>query len=236
MVFKDRIDAGQQLAKRLAHHASCSNVIVLALPRGGVPIAYEVAKALHAPLDVVLVRKLGVPEQKELAMGAIAKLPGADFASDGTKVLNSDIVRSFRLFGAAIHKITVREQRELERRERFYQSCLTKDSETQYGSTLHFEGATIILVDDGLATGATMRAAIAALRKHHPAHIVVAVPVGSSEACAEFRAEADEVVCVNTPQCFSSVSLWYEDFSQVSDEEVCKLLKQSANNSTTIPA
>lgn len=214
MLFKDRTAAGQLLAGQLKEYADCSDVLVLALPRGGVPVAFEVAKALNAPLDVFLVRKLGVPGQEELAMGAIA--------SGGVRVLNRNVVRSHRLFEAAIHKTVVREQRELERREKLYRGDRPP---------LNLHGATVIVVDDGLATGATMRAAIKAIRQQDPARIVVAVPVSAAETCRDIQSEADQVICAMTPEPFYSVGLWYENFSQVTDTEVRDLLKYAKNNS-----
>lgn len=212
MLFQDRTAAGKVLAGRLARYANRSDVIVLGLPRGGVPVAHEVAKALNAPLDIFLVRKLGVPGHEELAMGAIA--------SGGVKVLNPDIVRSYKLFDAVIHKVTIREQRELERREKLYRGGR---------SAPELKGCIVILVDDGLATGATMRAAVLALREHHPARIVIAVPVASPDICAEFESQVDEVICADTPRHFFSVGAWYGDFKQVTDDEVRELLSQSAN-------
>jgi putative phosphoribosyl transferase len=189
---------------------------VLALPRGGVPVAFEVAQALNAPLDVLVVRKLGVPGQKELAMGAIA--------SNGVQVLNEDIVRSLRISEAAINRVMAKEQQELERREYLYRG----DRPTP---KLH--GRTVILVDDGFATGATMRAAVVALQQHKPAKVIVAVPVAASETCKDFEAKVDEVVCLATPSPFYSVGLWYEDFPQTTDEEVRDLLQKAANNQQT---
>jgi predicted phosphoribosyltransferase len=211
MLFRDRSDAGRVLADKLAHYADHRDVLVLALPRGGVPVAYEVARALHAPLDVFLVRKLGVPGREELAMGAIA--------SGGVRVLNEDVVRALDLPDDVIETAAAAEQRELARREQAYRDNLPP---------VDVRGRTVILVDDGLATGSTMRAAIAALRRQHPARIVVAVPVGAQEICDELRAEADEVVCACTPEPFYAVGLWYSDFSQTTDEEVRELLRQAA--------
>jgi putative phosphoribosyl transferase len=208
MIFKDRTDAGHQLAARLTRYADRPDVLVLALPRGGVPVAYEVAKELNAPLDVFLVRKLGVPGHEELAMGAIA--------SGGVRVLNEEIVNYLRIPDVVIDAVAAREQRELERRERAY-----RDERP----TPDFKDRVVILVDDGLATGSTMRAAAASLRLQQPRRIVVAVPVSSRETCEEFRSEVDEIVCVYTPEHFQGVGLWYEDFSQTSDEQVRELLK-----------
>ncbi|BAZ21087.1 hypothetical protein NIES4073_19650 [Kalymmatonema gypsitolerans NIES-4073] len=216
MLYKNRKAAGQILAKELAAYANRQDVLVLALPRGGVPVAFEVAKALNAPLDVFVVRKLGVPEQQELAMGAIA--------SGGVRVLNEDIVRSLGISEAAINQVVAKEQQELERRERLYRGVHPVP-------TLHER--TVILVDDGLATGATMRAAVVALQQQKPAKIIVAVPVSASETCQEFQSKVDEVVCAATPNPFYSVGLWYEDFPQTTDEEVRVLLELAANSQKT---
>jgi putative phosphoribosyl transferase len=210
MIFRDRIDAGRQLAARLAHYADRTDVLVLALPRGGVPVAYEVAKELKAPLDVFLVRKLGVPGHEELAMGAIA--------SGGVRVLNEDIINYLGIPDQVIDAIAAREERELERRDRAYRGDLPPPD---------VKDRVVILVDDGLATGSTMRAAAASLRLQKPRRIVVAVPVSSPETCDEFRREVDEIVCAVTPEHFQGVGLWYENFSQTSDEEVRELLKQA---------
>ncbi len=212
MLFKDRRAAGQVLAEELAAYANRPDALVLALPRGGVPVAFEVAKALNAPLDVFLVRKLGVPGQEELAMGAIA--------SGGVRVLNEDVVRSLNLSEATIDQVAAKEQQELERRERLYRDDRPAPD---------VRDRTVILVDDGLATGATMRAAVTALRQQQPARIVVAVPISSPETCHDFENEVDEIICAQTPQPFYSVGLWYNNFSQTTDEEVRDLLKQAAN-------
>jgi putative phosphoribosyl transferase len=211
MLFRDRLDAGRQLAQKLKKYAGRPDVIVLALPRGGVPVAFEVARALRAPLDVFLVRKLGLPGHEELAMGAIG--------SGGVRVLNEDLVRALRIPEEEIDAVTVEEQRELERREREYRDDRPAPDVRR---------RTVILVDDGLATGSTMRAAVAALRRQHPARIVVAVPVGAGETCADFGADADEVICARTPDPFYAVGLWYGDFGQTSDEEVRDLLELAA--------
>lgn len=216
MKFKDRTEAGQVLARKLAAYANHEDVIVLALPRGGVPVAFEIATALNVPLDVFLVRKLGVPGQSELAMGAIA--------NGGVRVLNQDIVRSLRLSDAVIDKVAAQEQQELERRERLYR-------DDRPLPLLHER--TVIIVDDGLATGATMRAAIEAIRQQQPARIVVAVPISSPETCRDLAVEVDEIICVETPQPFCSVGLWYEDFPQTTDEEVRALLKQAQTTPST---
>ena len=207
MIFKDRSDAGRQLAAQLKRYANRGDVLVLALPRGGVPVAYEVARELKASLEIFLVRKLGVPGYEELAMGAIA--------SGGVRVINEDVVRQFNIPGEVIEAVAADEQRELERRERAYRDNRPPPD---------VKGQIAILIDDGLATGSTMRAAATALRKQAPARIVVAVPVSSPEICDEFRSEVDEIVCAVTPEPFRGVGLWYEDFSQTTDDEVRELL------------
>jgi putative phosphoribosyl transferase len=209
--FRDRRDAGRQLAEKLSAYANRLGVLVLGLPRGGVPVAYEVAKVLNAPLDVFLVRKLGVPGHEELAMGAIA--------SGSVRVLNKNVVQSLRLSDQTIEAVAAAEQRTLVRRERVYRGDRPR---------LAVRDQTIILVDDGLATGATMRAAVVALRQQQPRRIVVAVPVAAPETCDEFRAEVDDIVCAITPPLFYAVGLWYQDFSQTSDEEVRALLEHAA--------
>ena len=198
------------MGARLARYAARSDVLVLALPRGGVPVAYEVAKQLGAPLDVFLVRKLGVPGYEELAMGAIA--------SGGVRVINEDVVRYMDIPGEVIDLVAAGEQQEMERRERAYRDDRPLPE---------VKDRVLILVDDGLATGSSMRAAAQALRKQQPARIVVAVPVSAAQTCDEFRGEVDEVVCVNTPEPFQGVGLWYEDFSQTTDEEVRELLERA---------
>jgi predicted phosphoribosyltransferase len=210
MRFRDRSEAGRQLATKLRAYAHRPDVLVLALPRGGVPVAYEVAKALDAPLDVFLVRKLGVPGQEELALGAIA--------TGGVRVLNNDIVQALDISEEVIDTITAREQQELHRRERLYRG---------ERAPAEVRGRTVILIDDGLATGSTMRAAAAALRQQEPARLVVAVPVAAASTCDEFRTEVDEVVCFFTPTPFYAVGIWYEDFAQTTDEEVRELLHRA---------
>jgi len=210
MIFRDRTDAGRQLAALLTRYADRTDVLVLALPRGGVPVAYEVAKELNAPLDVFLVRKLGVPGHEELAMGAIA--PG------GVRVLNEDIINYLKIPDEVIDAIAAVEQRELERRQRAYRDDRPPPD---------VKDCIVILIDDGLATGSTMRAAAASLRLQKPGRIVVAVPVSSPETCDELRSEVDEIVCAFTPEHFQGVGLWYEEFSQTSDEEVRELLKRA---------
>lgn len=209
--FHDRREAGRVLAARLMHYAGRPDVLVLALPRGGVPVAFEVARALRAPLDVFLVRKLGVPGHEELAMGAIA--------SGGVRVLNEEVVNVLRISAEDLDAVAAEEQRELERREQAYRDGRPAPD---------VRGRVVVLIDDGLATGSTMRAAVAALRRRGPARIVVAVPVGAPETCAEFQDEADEAVCARTPEPFYAVGLWYEDFAQTTDAEVHELLQRAA--------
>ena len=211
--FRDRREAGQVLADRLTAYAGRPDVLVLALPRGGVPVAYEVARALGAPLDVFLVRKLGVPGHEELAMGAVA--------TGGVRVLNDQVVGALGIPPSVIEAVAAWQQQELARRERLYRGDRPPPD---------VRGRTVILVDDGLATGSTMRAALAALRRQQPARLVVAVPTAAPETCDELRAEADDVVCATTPEPFDSVGLWYEDFSQTTDEEVRELLERAARD------
>ena len=208
--FRDRTDAGQHLAGALGAYANRDDVLVLALPRGGVPVATEVAKRLNAPLDVFVVRKLGLPDRPELAMGAIA--------SGGVRVLNRDVVDSLAIPDWAIEQVTRQEEEELQRRERQYRGNR---------SPLEVRGKTVILVDDGLATGSSMRAAAAALRQAGAARIVVAVPVASRATCDQLREEGNDVVCATTPEPFFAVGQWYKDFDQTSDEEVRDLLDRA---------
>jgi len=214
MLFRDRTEAGRVLADRLAAYANYPDAMVLALPRGGVPVAFEIAEALNLPLDIVVVRKLGLPGHEEFAMGAIA--------SGGAHVLNQDLIRQLSLSDEIIEHIVAREQRELERRERTYRG---------QRPVLDVRDRIIIIVDDGLATGSSMRAAIAALRQKRPAKLIVAVPVGARITCSELEALADEVICLETPENFSAVGLWYRDFSQITDEEVIDLLERNRKNS-----
>jgi predicted phosphoribosyltransferase len=213
--FKNRSEAGRFLAERLSAYANRPDTLVLALPRGGVPVAYEVAKALGAPLDVFQVRKLGLPGHEELAMGAIA--------TGGVRVRNPEVVEYLRIPDEVIDEVTARERQELERRERLYR---------EGRPALSPRGRVVILVDDGLATGSTMLAAVLALRQQQPASIVVAVPVAAKQTCEELRTVADEVVCAVTPDPFYAVGLWYEDFSQTTDEEVRELLARAENKRT----
>jgi putative phosphoribosyl transferase len=209
-LFRNRHEAGQRLARELGAYAHRPDVIVLALPRGGVPIGFEVARELGAPLDVFVVRKLGLPGHDELAMGAIA--------SGGVRVLNRDLIRVARVTEAEIAQVMAAEQRELERRERLYRGARPFPD-------LH--GKTAILVDDGLATGATMRAAVEALRLEGPARVVVAVPVAAGETCDAFRDISDAIVCAETPEPFLGVGQWYADFAQTTDAEVHDLLERA---------
>lgn len=212
MLFKDRRHAGRMLAEKLRHYQNRDDVLVLALPRGGVPVAFEVARNLGAPLDVFIVRKLGVPGQEEYAMGAIA--------SGGVRVINEDAVRYLRISNDVIDAVAVKEGKELERRERAYRGERPLPD---------FGGRTVILIDDGLATGSTMRAAAAALRAKRPARLVVAVPVAAPDTCDEFRSEVDEIICAATPEPFLGVGRWYGDFAQTTDEEVHELLEQASH-------
>lgn len=208
--FKDRSDAGKRLAAKLQVYANRPDVVVLGLPRGGIPVAFEVARKLRLSLDVFVVRKLGVPGREELAMGAIA--------SGGIEVLNDNIVRGLNISRAVIESVARKEVEELKRREQLYRGNR---------ASLNVKDLTVILVDDGLATGATMRAAVQALRRQKPVSVIVAVPVASPEACQELGDEADDIVCAITPEPFYSVGSWYEDFSQTTDDEVRTLLKMA---------
>jgi predicted phosphoribosyltransferase len=210
MAYRDRFEAGRRLAEKLMHYRGVPDVIVLALPRGGVPVAFEVASALQAPLDVFLVRKLGVPGREELAMGAVA--------TGGVSVLDEDLVRRLGIPPEAIEEAAARERAEIDRqRARF-----------RHGRPAPpIAGCTIILIDDGLATGSTMRAAVQALREQRPRRIVVAVPVGAADTCTEFTVLADEVVCAIPAERFMSVGAWYADFRQTTDEEVVSLLDEA---------
>jgi putative phosphoribosyl transferase len=209
--FANRTEAGRLLAEKLVNYAGRADVIVLGLPRGGVPVAFEVAQRLGAPLDVFIVRKLGVPGFEELAAGAIA--------SGGVRVLNEDVMRSIPHADEAIDAVTIRETAELERREQIYREGRPPPN---------LRDRIVILVDDGLATGATMRAAVKALRERGAAKIVVAVPVGPPDTCHELEERADETICLSTPEFFQAVGQYYEDFSQTSDEDVRELLSQAA--------
>jgi predicted phosphoribosyltransferase len=214
--FRNRTDAGRRLAEKLAAYANRADVLILALPRGGVPVGGEVARTLGAPLDVFLVRKLGVPGYEELAMGAVA--------TGAIRVLNDEIVRGLGISEHEIDATVARELQELARRERLYRGDRPPPDVAD---------RTVILVDDGLATGATMRAAIHALRQQHPARIVVAVPTASPDTCEALKAEADDVICAMTPEPFFAVGHWYDDFRQTTDDEVRLLLRAKGDLSTS---
>jgi predicted phosphoribosyltransferase len=208
-VFRNRAEAGRELGRQLAAYAGRDDVVVLALPRGGVPVAFEVAVALHARLDVFVVRKLGTPGQRELAMGAIA--PG------GVRVLNEEVVNALRIAPEVIEQVTIEQQREMERRLAHYGQPAIIDAKNRIA----------LIVDDGLATGSTMKAAVMAVRQLEPARVVVAVPVGAPDTCRALERIADDVVCVSRPEPFSAVGQWYLDFHQVSDDEIRDLLALS---------
>jgi putative phosphoribosyl transferase len=211
MRFRNRSEAGRLLARALERYRDHLDVLVLALPRGGVPVAYEVATNLHAPLDVFIVRKLGVPGHEELAMGAIA--------SGGIRALNTAVIQQLNIPRSAIDAVAAHEQQELERRERLYRG---------QKASLNIQDRTIILVDDGLATGSTMKAAVAALRRQNPRKIIVAVPTAPAETCNELQDEADEVICAVMPEPFYAVGQWYENFEQTTDAEVTELIRRAA--------
>ncbi|HEY7447445.1 MAG TPA: phosphoribosyltransferase [Vicinamibacterales bacterium] len=210
--FRDRAEAGQLLAEQLAEYSARSDVLVLALPRGGVPVALEIARRLSVPLDVFLVRKLGVPWHRELAMGAIA--------SGGIEVLNDEVVRTYGIPRHVLDAVAKVEGEELERRMHSYRGNKPLPQLT---------GHVAILVDDGMATGSTMRAAVAAIGRQRPAEVVVAVPVAAADACDDLRHEVDRLICLSTPETFVAVGDWYEDFSQTSDDQVRALLKMGSD-------
>jgi predicted phosphoribosyltransferase len=218
-IFRDRIEAGKLLAGMLTHLANQPNVIVLGLPRGGVPVAFEVADALGAPLDVFVVRKLGTPGQPELAMGAIA--------SGGVRVLNGEVVRTLDIPAEVIDEVTAKQEQELKRRELAYRGGRTEPE---------VFGKTVILIDDGVATGSTMRAAIRALKAQYPARLVVAVPTAAASTYYELRSEVDEFIALMTPEPFYGVGQWYLDFSQTTDREVTELLQRARQRSRTLRA
>jgi putative phosphoribosyl transferase len=209
--FSSRFEAGRLLATKLSRYRNHPEVLILALPRGGVPVAYEIAKELNIPIDVFLVRKLGVPGNRELAMGAIA--------SGGLGMLNEDVVRAFEVSEAEIQSATDTERMELEKRGRLYRGTRPP---------LNLLNRTVILVDDGLATGATMLVAVQAVRQQYPARIVVAVPVAATETCEKIKAEVDEIVCETTVDTLYAIGAWYENFTQLSDEEVSELLNRAS--------
>jgi putative phosphoribosyl transferase len=214
MIFEDRVDAGRRLAKKLTAYAKRDDVMVLGIPRGGVPVAFEVANALDAPLDVFLSRKLGVPGQEELAFGAVA--------TGGVRVLDRELIEGLGISKHEVEGITLRVRQELERRERIYRGSR---------APLKLEGRTAILVDDGIATGSSMRAAIDALRQMKPARLVVAVPVAPLSTCHRLRSKVDDLVCVDMPEAFYAIGQFYGDFSQVTDEEVAELIHRAAQHS-----
>jgi putative phosphoribosyl transferase len=211
--FRDRTDAGAQLAVLLQAYANRADAIVLGLPRGGVPVAYEVAQALNLPLDICLVRKLGVPGHQEFAMGAIAE--------QGVRILEANVVSWLGISEHAIEQVIAQEQQELQRRRQIYR-----------GNRLEplIQGRTVILVDDGLATGATMRAACLRLRAQQPKEIIIAVPVAPPSVCQALQNEGNQIVCLAMPHPFQAIGLWYENFSQTSDQQVCHLLEKSAES------
>ena len=211
MIFRNRTEAGQILASKLTKYLNQVNTIILALPRGGVPVGYEIGKELGLPVDIFVVRKLGVPGHEELAMGAIA--------SGGVRHINRDVVDQLRIDSETIDVASRREQKEIERREQLYRG---------QRPPVDVRNKTVILVDDGLATGSTMRAAIAALRQHRPARIVVAVPAAAPQTCSEIADEVDEIICAATPEPFYAVGQWYQEFSQTTDEEVRELLGRAS--------
>lgn len=210
MIFADRAEAGQMLAERLMSYANRDDVIVLGIPRGGVPVAFEIAQALGAPLDIFVARKLGVPTQEELAFGAIA--------SGGVRVLNPGVIQPLGISARDIEAATIREQKELERREHLYRGSRPP---------LKVQGRTVILVDDGIATGSSIEAAIAALRQLNPARLVVAAPVVPIETTKRLMQEADELVCVQVPRSFRAIGQFYEDFLPVADQDVAALLRRN---------
>jgi putative phosphoribosyl transferase len=215
LLFADRADAGRQLANVLAEYAGDPSVVVLALPRGGVPVGYEIARRLHAPLDVYIVRKLGVPGHEELAMGALA--------SDGTCVVDEDLIGALHIDKSALDEVVRREIDELRRRETAYREARPR---------IDIAEKTVILVDDGLATGASMRAAATALREENPARIVVAVPVAAARTCASLERLVDRIVCLYAPEPFHAVGLYYRNFEQTADDEVRRLLSLAASEQT----
>lgn len=215
LLFADRADAGRQLAEALAEYANNPDVVVLALPRGGVPVAYEIAPRLHAPLDLYIVRKLGVPGHEELAMGALA--------GDGTWVIDEDLIDSLHIDDATVDEVIAREADELRRREMVYGEVRPR---------IDVAGKIVVLVDDGLATGASMRVAATALRAAHPAEIVVAVPVAAARTCASLQRIVDRVVCLQMPEPFHAVGLYYQNFEQTGDDEVRRLLSLASSDQT----
>jgi len=213
--FRDRHEAGKMLAQQLTTYANCNDLLVLGLPRGGVPVAFEIAKKLNAPLDICLVRKIGVPDHEELAMGAIA--------SGGVRVLNYDVINSLGIDHQIIDEVTAKELRELQRRDRAYRGERPLPE---------IKNRTVILVDDGIATGSTIRAAIAILRPQRPQRLIVAVPIAPPSTCEELQAEVDEIVCLAMPESLYAIGICYEDFSQTTDAEVRELLARQSDVNT----
>lgn len=212
--FRNRAEAGQMLASHLREYANCKDLLVLGLARGGVPVAFEVAKALNAPLDICIVRKLGVPGYQELAMGALA--------SGGVKILNYDVINNLRIDWETIQSVAAEEWQELQRRDRTYRGN---------APSINVKNKTVILIDDGIATGSSIRAAIAIIKQQQPAKIVVAVPVAPPSTYQELLLEVDQIVCLQIPADLSAIGIWYEDFTQTTDDEVRELLaKQSASS------
>jgi putative phosphoribosyl transferase len=216
--FRDRREAGRRLAQSLAPYANRDDVVILALPRGGVPVAFEVARALGAPLDVFPVRKLGAPGHPEFAIGAIA--------AGGVRILTKDAIEELGISPAVVEQVAERERLELERRDKVYHGDRPKPP---------LKGKTVLVMDDGLATGSTMEAAVSALRQYQPAKIIVAAPVGASETCRRMRAVADDVVCLETPEPFNAVGSWYQVFDQTTDAEVIELLQAASSNHPAAP-
>ncbi|HHP7246260.1 MAG TPA: phosphoribosyltransferase [Elainellaceae cyanobacterium] len=225
--FRNRTEAGRQLVEKLAHYARRHDVVVLGLPRGGVPVAYEIAKALNAPLDICLVRKLGVPQHEELAMGAIAP---------GVRILNQDVINWLKISQPTIDDVAEAEQRELERRDRAYRTHYDPQSGAIHDPPIDVREKTVIIVDDGIATGSTLHAAISVLREQAPAALVVAVPVAPPSTYDTLTNSVDEVVCLMTPDRLGSIGAWYDDFSQLDDDEVCRLLMRAKRLYTAISA
>jgi putative phosphoribosyl transferase len=209
-LFKNRREAGKLLAEKLIHYKNKSDILVLALPRGGVPVAFEVAKSLNAEMDIFIVRKLGIPGHEELAMGAIA--------TGGIRIMNEDVLRMINIPLSAIELVTHQELLEIKRREEQYRGNTPEPM---------VSAKTVIIIDDGLATGSSMKAAISALKRQGPASITVAVPVAEAGVCNNFKQIVDDVICVKTPVNFRAVGMWYEDFTQTSDQEVIDLLKEA---------
>lgn len=216
-VFSDRRDAGKKLAQQLLAYKHKAQTIVLALPRGGVPVAYEIAKSLSIPLDVCLVRKLGLPNYPEIAMGAVGEASLVDNPSASIIIIDQDTAQANGLTSSQIQAIAAKEKAQLRWRESCYRHSRPM---------LTIDHRTIILVDDGMATGLTMQAAVEILRQHHPAKIIIAIPVASQQAIAKLQPKVDQITCLVTPKTLNGVGFWYEDFTQTTDREVCNLLTQ----------